>query len=112
MEMRSPVSELRDTLLARLSEAYTAYFDVEPVQDGSPPESTVRLSLPRLSVRTDQKGGAVGGGDPRIPLPILPPPAGLHQPGGASGPHAGGRDATHPPPFPAYVHLSVGRGPV
>ena len=36
MEMRSPVSELRDTLLARLSEAYTAYFDVEPVQDGSP----------------------------------------------------------------------------
>ena len=36
MEMRSPVSELRDTLLARLSEAYTAYIDVEPVQDGSP----------------------------------------------------------------------------
>lgn len=66
------MSELRDTLLARLSEAYTAYFDVEPVQDGSP-ESTVRLSLPRLSVCTDQKGGAVGGGDPRIPLPILPP---------------------------------------
>ena len=30
------MSELRDTLLARLSEAYTAYFDVEPVQDGSP----------------------------------------------------------------------------
>lgn len=39
MEMRSPVSELRDTLLARLSEAYTAYFDVEPVQDGSPLKS-------------------------------------------------------------------------
>ena len=30
------MSELRDALLTRLSEAYTAYFDVEPVQDGSP----------------------------------------------------------------------------
>lgn len=95
------MSELRDTLLARLSEAYTAYFDVEPVQDGSPLKALCCLSLPRLSVRTDQKGGAVGGGDPRIPLPILPPPAGLHQPGGASGPHAGGRDATHPAPIPS-----------
>ena len=43
------MSELRDTLLARLSEAYTAYFDVEPVQDGSPLKALCAYhSLPRL----------------------------------------------------------------
>lgn len=106
------MSELRDTLLARLSEAYTAYFDVEPVQDGSPlkalcayhsrgsqyvlikkaelwaaetHEYLYLYSLPRLDFTSlvELQARTLEDGMPRIR-----------------------------PPFPAYVHLSVGRGPV
>ena len=103
------MSELRDTLLARLSEAYTAYFDVEPVQDGSPLKALCAYHS-RGSQYVLIKKAELWAAETHeylylYSLPRLDFTSLVEL-------QARTLEATHPPPFPAYVHLSVGRGPV
>ena len=42
------MSQLRENLVERLKKAYSAYYDIEEIQDGSPPVSYTHLTLPTI----------------------------------------------------------------
>lgn len=106
------MSQLRENLVERLKKAYSAYYDIEDIQDGTPLKALCSYHL-RDSQYVLVKQAELWAAESHeylylwstdhldTPLveEILPP-------------GDGGRRAPGPPPRPAHVHLSHRRGAV